>query len=227
MDRQEIPPSIWPRSTRAACLTVLTALVISACSPPGSQQLAGEDLAIYARARTAFVQGDATLARTILTPLLTSSDRNIQTAILAGRIDLIDGQLESAVGHLQRALELEPAASDAAWWLAQALMLQGRYADARGVVIEALVTATDDPRLVLALADIESQLGNTDRAIELYERVLSFSEQLAPAAIRLGEFYRRAGLDERARGSYERALVLLPEDSGLIRVVRDRMAGLP
>ena len=216
-----------PVLRRTAYLAVALVFVIGACAPRRLERLTGEDLAGYARARTAVIQGDSALARTMLAPLLSASNPSIQTAILAGRIELIDGELESAVDHLERALELERASSDAAWWLAQALMLQGRYTDARGVVVEALMTAAEDPRLVLALADIESQLDSTDRAIELYERALAFSEQLALAAIRLGEFYRRAGLDERARSAYERAMALLPEDSGLIRVVRDRIEGLP
>lgn len=227
MNRQEVPPWIRRKTVRTVCLTASVLLILSACSQTRSEQLTGDELAIYAQARTAFIQGDATLARTILAPLLASNDQNIQTSILAGRIDLVAGHMEPAIEHLEHALTLEPASSDAAWWLARALMLQNRYADARSVVVEALVTATDDPRLILTLADIEAQLGNTDRAIELYERALSFSEQLAPAAIRLGEFYRRAGLNERARDAYERALVLLPADSGLLRVIRDRMAGLP
>lgn len=209
-----------------ACVAAALVVVLGACAPGRSERLTGGDLAVYARARTAFIEGDSALARTMLAPLLSSSNPGIQAVILAGRIELIDGELESAVGHLERALALEGAASDAAWWLAQALMLQGRYTDARGVVVEALMTAADDPRLVLALADIESQLDATDRAIELYERALAFSERLAPAAIRLGEFYRRAGLDERARSAYERAMALLPADSTLTRVVRDRMEGL-
>ena len=212
---------------RTGYVAAALVVVLGACAPRRSERLAGEDLAIYARARTAFIEGDSTPARTMLAPLLSASNPSIQTVILAGRIELIDGELESAVTHLERALALKPASSDAAWWLAQALMLQGRYTDARGVVVEALMTAAEDPRLVLALADIESQLDRTDRAIELYERALAFSEQLAPAAIRLGEFYRRAGLDERARSAYERAMALLPADSGLIHVVRDRIEGLP
>lgn len=227
MNHRIVPLWNRRRRVRAVCLTASVLLMLSACSQTRSEQLTGDELATYARARTAFVQGDAALARTILTPLITANDQNIQTAILAGRIDLIVGETDSAIEHLERARAMEPASSDAAWWLAQSLMLQSRYTDARGVVVDALVTATDDPRLILLLADIESQLGNTDRAIELYERALSFSEQLAPAAIRLGEFYRSAGLDERARDAYERALVLLPEDSALLRVIRDRMAGLP
>lgn len=215
-----------PALRKTAHLSLALIFVIGACAPESPEKLTGENLAVYARARTAFIEGDSDLARTILAPLLSSSKPGIQTAILAGRIELIDGELESAVGHLERAIELESASSDAAWWLAQALMLQGRYADARNVVVEALITAAEDPRLVLLLGDIESRLDNTDRAIELYERTLAFSEQLAPAAIRLGEFYRRAGLDERARFAYERAMALLPEDSALIRVVRDRMEGL-
>ena len=215
-----------PASRKTAHLSLVLIFVIGACAPESPEKLTGENLAVYARARTAFIEGDSDLARTILAPLLSSSKPGIQTAILAGRIELIDGELESAVGHLERAIELESASSDAAWWLAQALMLQGRYADARNVVVEALITAAEDPRLVLLLGDIESRLDNTERAIELYERTLAFSEQLAPAAIRLGEFYRRAGLDERARSAYERAMALLPEDSALIRVVRDRMEGL-
>ena len=216
-----------PVLRRTSSLAFAAVFIIAACAPGPADRLTGEDLAVYARAKTAFIQGDSDAARSILAPLLSSSNSSIQTAILAGRIELIDGNLESAVGHLERAVELESASSDAAWWLAQALMLQGRYTDAADVLIQALLTAADDPRLILTLADIESQLDNTDRAIELYERALAFSEQLAPAAIRLGEFYRRAGLDERARTAYERAMVLLPEDSGLIRVVRDRMEGLP
>ena len=215
-----------PASRKTAHLSLALIFVIGACAPESPEKLTGENPAVYARARTAFIEGDSDLARTILAPLLSSSNPGIQTVILAGRIELMDGELESAVAYLEQAIELESASSDAAWWLAQALMLQGRYADARAGAAEALITAAEDPRLVLVLADIESQLDNTDRAIELYERALAFSEQLAPAAIRLGEFYRRAGLDERARSAYQRAMALLPEDSALIRVVRNRMEGL-
>ncbi len=78
---------------------------------------------------------------------------------------------------------------------------------------ESMAFSADSPATQLAIASLELNLGDRDKALSAYRQALRIEPNFVPALLNLAEFYRASGSDEQSRSLYERALEVAP-DSG-------------
>lgn len=81
---------------------------------------------------------------------------------------------------------------------------------------EFLERSTDTPATQLAIANLESNLGNTEKAIVAFKRALFIEPYYIPALINLADLYRSAGNEAKTQALLEKALSFAP-DSGAVQ----------
>lgn len=152
--------------------------------------------ALYHKAAHNYYQwGKTDLAITTTREALDRYPNDYTSLGLLGLIMTEQGDLDGAITTLQRALELQPHATyyiD----LGLAYMLAGDYANAR-TQFEIAYTSSQEPVVMLNIADTEFLLGNTAEATQLYRSIITQSATedalierwiLSQAYAQLGEF---------------------------------------
>ncbi len=152
--------------------------------------------ALYHKAAHNYYQwGKTDLAITSIREALDRYPNDYTSLGLLGLIMTEQGDLDGAISTLQRALELQPHATyyiD----LGLAYMLADDYASARNQ-FQIAYTSSQEPVVMLNLADTEFLLGNTAQATQLYRSIIvqSTTEKamverwiLSQAYAQLGEF---------------------------------------
>ncbi len=121
----------------------------------------------------------------------------------------------SAAGPAQAAAGAAPAAAaagpDAQRLLAEALLLDGRFAEAEPVLRTALERNSEDPRLLVLLARVYRNAGRGEQAASLYRQALIYRSELGIAARELSQVYAARGAVDAAEHWSMRAAELLPE----------------
>jgi tetratricopeptide (TPR) repeat protein len=133
----------------------------------------GQSQDLYLLAETYLKLGDQTKAKEIIAQLdqVSAEDYRTQTGVgvLLARYRLYDG----AVQHFQAALKANPDSDDVKFDLANAYFRKGQFQDAL-VTVQTLSAAgqQDDASLAL-LGDIESHLGNSAKAAEIFRSAIA------------------------------------------------------
>jgi tetratricopeptide (TPR) repeat protein len=133
----------------------------------------GQSQDLYLLAETYLKLGDQTKAREIITQLdqVSAEDYRTQTGVgvLLARYRLYD----DAIQHFQAALKANPDSDDVKFDLANAYFRKGQFEDALANA-QTLSTAgqQDDASLAL-LGDIESHLGNSAKAAEIFRSAIA------------------------------------------------------
>jgi tetratricopeptide (TPR) repeat protein len=133
----------------------------------------GQSQDLYLLAETYLKLGDQTKAREIITQLdqVSAEDYRTQTGVgvLLARYRLYD----DAIQHFQAALKANPDSDDVKFDLANAYFRKGQFEDALATA-QTLSTAgqQDDASLAL-LGDIESHLGNSAKAAEIFRSAIA------------------------------------------------------
>lgn len=130
---------------------------------------------------------------------------NLGTALLEA------GEVETAVGYLQNALEIQPNRAEAHNNLGSALGMYGRHNDAVAHLKQALRLKPDyadaHNNLGLALED----LGQTDEAVTHFEKAIRLNPNSPAARNSLGAALGRQGRFVEAIEQYEQALRMKPD----------------
>ena len=103
------------------------------------------------------------------------------------------------------------AGPDAQRLLAEALLLDGRFAEAEPVLRTALERNSEDPRLLVLLARVYRNAGRGEQAASLYRQALIYRSELGIAARELSQVYAARGAVDAAEHWSMRAAELLPE----------------
>lgn len=103
------------------------------------------------------------------------------------------------------------AGPDAQRLLAEALLLDGRFAEAEPVLRTALERNSEDPRLLVLLARVHRNAGRGEQATSLYRQALIYRGELGIAARELSQVYAARGALDAAEHWSTRAAELLPE----------------
>jgi tetratricopeptide (TPR) repeat protein len=147
---------------------------------------------------------------TLFTHTLAVEERNPVAHTLLGMALAEQRDLERAVGHFERALELRPAFSAAHVALGAALAQLGRADDAVGHFEAALAV---EPTSVDALNNLGRVLldrGRIDEAIARYEAALALAPDRPMLHANLGMALGRRGRLDEARAALEQAVALDP-----------------
>ncbi|HMB54191.1 MAG TPA: protein kinase [Thermoanaerobaculia bacterium] len=162
------------------------------------------------RLRVELDHGDLEAATAALAGLERQAPGSIQAAGGRARLAAARGELDRAVELWQRVVDAEPSWINL-WRLASAEIQAGRPEDARRHLGELLDRSPDNQSGLELLAYLESRSFDLARAEELYLRLLDRH----PTRLRwtsLGWVQVLRGRYAAARDSYEKALVLEPDD---------------
>jgi hypothetical protein len=94
---------------------------------------------------------------------------------------------------------------------------EGRFADARPIVVELQKTHADDPVLAYWMAEIEHGSGTASAEAAAWARVLALTHEADAACPALPNAYARAGDSARARDGQERCAAPDGRESGSSR----------
>jgi tetratricopeptide (TPR) repeat protein len=119
------------------------------------------------------------------------------------------GETADAVALLTQLAGRNPRDHKTRRLLAQALAANGEPAEAVQTLEEAHAAAPSDPELAFALASGYLRMKKVAPAEQLFAKVLA-ARPLAETHVLVGRTYRDAGLYDRARAAFERALAMNP-----------------
>jgi tetratricopeptide (TPR) repeat protein len=167
--------------------------------------------ASYDQAVALFGEGDFEASREIALELLAGSPREPSLLRLAGKAGVELG-LDDAVSMLEQATEADPDNADAWRDLADALLAEGRTADARTALERGVERRPDDAELLADLAHVVHASGETAEAIGQLERVLELDFNNLSALRGLVAMYRDAGRLEDALAAGRKVIAYRPSD---------------
>src|SRR5215510_5365952 len=129
----------------------------------------------------------------------------------SGMIACQTGELETAVGLINRAIRANP--SNAAYHrnLAWALQGQGKLADAAGSLRKALSLKADDAEVHVNLGLVLQNQGKLDEAVASFREAIKLRPALAEAHTNLGSALHIQGRLDEAIASHRAALALKPD----------------
>jgi len=121
------------------------------------------------------------------------------------------GRFNEAIGHYQKALELQPDYAEAHNNLGLALANRGRFDEAIEHYEKALELQPDFAKAHNNLGAALANRGRLDEAIGHCEKALELQPDLAEVHYNLGNALRSQGRSDEAIGHYEKALKLQPD----------------
>jgi tetratricopeptide (TPR) repeat protein len=133
----------------------------------------GQSQDLYLLAETYLKLGDQTKAKQIIAQLdqVSAEDYRTQTGVgvLLARYRLYD----DAIQHFQAALKANPDSDDVKFDLANAYFRKGQVQDALATAQTLSTTGQQDDASLALLGDIESHLGNSGRATEIFRSAIA------------------------------------------------------
>lgn len=139
------------------------------------QKHPGQTQDLYLLAETYLKLGKTSEARKATAQLdqMSADDYRMQTGIgvLFGRYRLYD----DAIQHFLAALRVNPDSDDVKFNLADAYFRKGSYADALEAAQKVSASGQQDDACLALLGDIESHLGDTPKAIDIFKNAISRS----------------------------------------------------
>ncbi len=85
-----------------------------------------------------------------------------------------------------------------------------RYEDALDLILKALNTSYDDIVLITKLGGLYAQLGELDKAAQVYSKAIQLNPEDAFLHISIASIYEQQGKYDEAFNSYYRAMMLSP-----------------
>lgn len=115
-----------------------------------------------------------------------------------GNVLAREGMYDEAASELKKELELNSPDSLALWKLGE-LALRSDAEEARGYLEQALQLNPDLPQAVLAYGRALARLGETEKAVEQYRRVILLAPENDSVHYHLADAYRRMGRNDHAK----------------------------
>ena len=139
--------------------------------PPPSDPARARDL--RARAARFAAEGRLDLAAARLEDAVSADPADTTARVELGRLLYRLGQLDAARAQFDAARGLRPDDPGALDGLALVAATQGRYAQARDLLLQLRTLTPETARLALRLGDVEHRLGRTDAAVRAWEQALA------------------------------------------------------
>lgn len=154
-------------------------------------------------------------AEAVFARLLAAHGTTAELQVLVGQAHAQQGDFESAVAALQRALQLKPEVPDANATLGQIYLKQGRLADARAALRLELAARPDHASAANTLATVLDLEGEQDEAMRILRSILSSRPGFANARYLLGKILLARGATDEAVEQLEAGARLAPEDANI------------
>lgn len=169
-----------------------------------------DGLDLLAEAKTAYKQGDLSLAESLLGRLVLTGTKNPEVFQLLAIIYHDRGQFSKAIKTFKRALEIDPSFTDASVGLSILLNDLGKYEEAKKVFLEAerilqQKRKASDPFLDekiaskhIEVADLYLRAQRIREALEEFQKAMKLSSRRAEIGLQVAECYTQLGDDEKA-----------------------------
>lgn len=154
-----------------------------------------------------------------------SPPQAVDARILAGLASLDAGDAETARGHFESVLDIDPAHKTARLEIAILDLEAGESESARRIYESLLEDYPEDPRVSFGLARVALATGDATDAVRWFERTLSLRPHADRIRNSLAEAYRTMGRHDLARQEQARAGTgeLMSDEPALIGVGRLRL----
>jgi tetratricopeptide (TPR) repeat protein len=123
------------------------------------------------------------------------------------------GRLDEAIGHFQKALDIQPASYDARYNLANALFRQGKLEDAIAQYRKILALAPDSPEVLNNLGNALATQGAYQDALAPYEKALQIQPGFSDAHYDLGQVLLKLGRFDESAAQFRKALDIEPKNA--------------
>jgi tetratricopeptide (TPR) repeat protein len=164
------------RATRrlAAIAAALLFSLASACSCGSSEETPPTQADTLARERAVafYANNQNELARQELAPLVARKEARLDDLTAAAKLEFAENKTAACEALLARAAKLDSKSPDLAYMRGQIAREAGDFKGAKPFLESAHERAPDDLPTMLALADVEKQLGNVARAEDLFRSVI-------------------------------------------------------
>lgn len=154
-------------------------------------------------------------ARPLFEKLLTDHADWPELHVLLGQALAQDGDYPGAIGHLQRAVELDGDVAEARSTWGEIYLRQGRLAAAEEAFREELEHHPDHRESRYLLATVLEMHGRSAEAEEILESLLEAEPSFADGRYLLGKILLAGGAAERAVEQLEAAAALAPDDANI------------
>jgi tetratricopeptide (TPR) repeat protein len=167
--------------------------------------------ASYEQALALYSDGDFERSHQLASALLEASPQDASLLRLAGKAGLELGR-DDAVAQLEQAAAADSQNPEAWRDLADALLSEGRLAEATNAIRQAVELRPDDAAAVVDLAHVIHAAGRTDEAIRQLEHALELDFNNLAALRGLVGMYREAGRAEDALAAGRKVISYRPGD---------------
>lgn len=168
------------------------------------------EFAFYMRGVIARTEGELEEALSWFNKALTVSANATAYLVHIGRVYFLMGNHTLAVENLERAVKSNPNDSKAYYWLARAIYhldteLFNTCEKARDLLLQAPSLQTS-PELVIFLAKLVAESGDTTAALQAYERALQLEPENLDVMFKMGMLYLRNNSEDPAFAMFGKAL---------------------
>ncbi|MEE2760454.1 MAG: tetratricopeptide repeat protein [Pseudomonadota bacterium] len=160
--------------------------------------------------------GDFNAAKAKYQAALAAAPGDAKAWHLMGQLLHGEGDLDRAIFHVAKALEIDPALPGATFNLAILYEEVGNASAAETLYLAHVKRAPKDAAALFELARLQQRSGQRDAAVENYRRLLDLDPDHLAARINLGAGLNELGRFEEAVAELDRALELAPNDPGVL-----------
>jgi Flp pilus assembly protein TadD len=180
-------------------------------------------LIFCARAQTAYWRNSESL----WTHTLACTSDNCVDQNDLGDALLKKGNVDEAIAHFQKALQIEPDYAEAHNNLGNALFQEGNVDEAIAHFQKALQINPDDAGIHNNLGKALRQKGRMDEAIVQYQKALQINSDYEEAHYNLGNAFRQKGRMDEAIAQYQKALQIKPDNAEALNNLARLLATCP
>jgi tetratricopeptide (TPR) repeat protein len=190
---------------------VLLGLVLASCFSVGEEEI----LMSYARAQKSYQEGN--FSETV--KILAGVRDFVPALVLRGKGEYFSGDSDAAESSFRRARKLNPASAEAGLYLGRILRERGDLAGAAALSESLLADDPLDPRVLRFAAELAGEAGRSDSALAYLDRAAEASAESALVFVDRARARWITGRGEEALEDLEKARVLLPWDTPLVRSI--------
>jgi tetratricopeptide (TPR) repeat protein len=125
------------------------------------------------------------------------------------------GEMDEAISHFQKALQINPDHAQAHNNLGNALREKGNVDEAITHYQKALKIIPDDASVHFNFGNALREKGNVDEAITQYQKALQIKPDYMEAQVKLGNVLLQKGKADEAVAHFQRALEINPNNAGI------------
>ena len=168
--------------------------------------------ALLGLARIALGENDFEKAKGLVEQVLAANPKSMESWLLNGEIDRLQGRSEDAIASFSKAVELKPGSVAPRIYRAQTLLALGRLEEGQKDIAAAREIAPNNPLPTYMQAYVEFTNGKHKEALESVQKILRVAPDNLHALLLAGAVQLSLGALEQAEASLKQVLSQAPEN---------------